>query len=127
MKKVYSVIFFLLLCAYICKAQPGQRLEALKVAFITRELNLTAEEAQSFWPVYNSFTTELKQARQTYLNDEIAFGEARLNIQKKYKGDFKRILVSDDRVNRTFIIEAKYRELLRQVLIDRRNKKFDPK
>ncbi len=119
MKKVYIVIFFFFSCAYICAAQQGQRLEALKIAFITRELNLTATEAQNFWPAYNGFIYEIKQARQTYPNDEIAFGEARLNIQKKYKGEFKRVLGDDERVNKTFLLEPKYREMLRQELINR--------
>ncbi len=122
MKKIYPVILFLFLSAYICAAQPGpQRLEDLKIAYITRELNLNPAEAQNFWPVYNNFIAEIRQARQTYLNDEIAFGEARLNIQKKYKIEFKRILGSDDRVNRTFLAEPQYREMLRKELINRQN------
>ncbi|UII79125.1 hypothetical protein [Flagellimonas sp. CMM7] len=33
---------------------PGrERIKTLKVAFITERLNLTSEEAQSFWPIYN--------------------------------------------------------------------------
>ncbi|KIX22773.1 sensor of ECF-type sigma factor [Flavobacterium sp. 316] len=32
-----------------------EKIKALKVAFITEELNLTTEEAQKFWPVYNSY------------------------------------------------------------------------
>jgi hypothetical protein len=120
MKKVYLVIFFLLLCAYICTAQqPGQRLEDIKIGYITRELNLTAAEAQNFWPVYNGYIYEIKVARQQHPNDEIAFGEARLNIQKKYRPEFRRILGNDDRVNRTFLVEPKYREMLRQELINR--------
>jgi len=120
MKKVYLVIFFLLLCAYICTAQqPGQRLEDIKIGYITRELNLTAVEAQNFWPVYNGYIYEIKRARQMYPNDEIAFGEARLNVQKKYRPEFRRILGNDDRVNRTFLVEPKYREMLRQELINR--------
>ena len=123
MKKVYFVIFFLLSCTYICTAQPpppnGQRVEAIKVAYITGQLNLSPEEAQRFWPLYNSFSNEVKVARQMYPNDEIAFDEALVNIRKKYKGEFRRILISDDRVNRVFIIERQFRELLRQELINR--------
>ncbi|MFP4289386.1 MAG: hypothetical protein ACLFQS_09015 [Bacteroidales bacterium] len=32
-----------------------ERLESQKVAFITRELDLSIEEAQIFWPVYNDY------------------------------------------------------------------------
>ena len=31
------------------------KVKALKIAYITEELNLTTEEAQRFWPIYNAF------------------------------------------------------------------------
>jgi hypothetical protein len=38
-----------------------QRIEAIKVAFITKKLDLTTEEAQKFWPVYNNYQKELME------------------------------------------------------------------
>lgn len=35
------------------KNNHSERLEAEKVAFITKQLDLSVEEAQAFWPVYN--------------------------------------------------------------------------
>ncbi len=35
-----------------------ERVNAQKVAFITMELELTTEEAQAFWPVYNKFSEQ---------------------------------------------------------------------
>jgi len=32
-----------------------QRLDAYKIAFFTKRLNLTSQEAEKFWPVYNEF------------------------------------------------------------------------
>lgn len=42
---------------------PGERpnIEAIKVAYITKQLNLSAEEAQKFWPVHNAYMAELKK------------------------------------------------------------------
>lgn len=40
-----------------------ERLRSEKIAFLTVELNLTPEEAQVFWPVYNKVQKELDQAR----------------------------------------------------------------
>lgn len=120
MKNFYLVIFFLLSCTYICNAQqPGARVEAIKIAFITKQLNLSPAEAQRFWPVFNSYSNEVKVARNTYPNDEISFTEALVSIQKKYKPDFKSILVLEDRVNRTFIIERQFREVLRNEVKNR--------
>lgn len=129
MKKVYVVIFFLFSCTYICTAQQpgsGQRVEAIKVAYITGQLNLSPEEAQRFWPLYNSFSNEVKQVRKAYPNDEIAFDEALVNIRKRYKGEFKRILISEDRVNKVFVIERQFRELLRKELKNRNQKGYRP-
>ena len=33
----------------------AERVQALKVAFITKALNLTSAEAEKFWPIYNEF------------------------------------------------------------------------
>lgn len=35
--------------------QKKEQIKTLKVAFITNELSLSSEEAEKFWPVYNTF------------------------------------------------------------------------
>jgi len=127
MKIFYLIIFFLFSCSYFCIGQQpggGARLEAIKIAYITKELNLTAAEAQRFWPVYNSYSNEVKVARTAHPDDEIAFEEALVSIRKKYKPEFKSILVLEARVNRVFIIEREYREMLRKALVNRQQKRF---
>lgn len=37
----------------------------MKIAFLTRRLNLTPDEAKKFWPVYNQFSDELKNIRES--------------------------------------------------------------
>jgi hypothetical protein len=102
---------------YICTAQADNngsgRMEAVKIAFITKELNLTPEEAQKFWPVYNNYFEEIKKARQENANDVVNFEESVVNIRKKYKGEFKRVLSGDERVNRIFMVENNFRDRLR--------------
>ena len=41
----------------------NDKIEALKVAFITKRLNLSPEESQKFWPIYNQYEAEKKQNR----------------------------------------------------------------
>jgi hypothetical protein len=36
--------------------------EAQKVAFFTREMNLTPDEATKFWPLYNEMQTKIRKA-----------------------------------------------------------------
>ena len=47
-------------------AQPNKReqREAQKIAFITKLLALTPEEAQKFWPVYNQFEADQKALKK---------------------------------------------------------------
>src|SRR5580704_14644885 len=72
-------------------AQNGNRLEALKIAYITKRLDLSPEEAQKFWPIYNQYAEELKRARQDAIRNnksEIELDESLLNIRKKYSVQF---------------------------------------
>lgn len=40
----------------------AQKVQAEKIAFLTSQLNLTPEEAQVFWPVYNQAQAEKREA-----------------------------------------------------------------
>lgn len=37
-----------------------ERMQAMKVAFITDKIKLTTQQSQSFWPIYNEYQTEQK-------------------------------------------------------------------
>jgi hypothetical protein len=61
-KLTFLVLVF---CPGLLSAQPGrqqrpltERLESLKIAFITEKLQLSPEESQQFWPLYNQFEAE---------------------------------------------------------------------
>lgn len=110
-------------------AEPGEprgprppkppHVEALKVAFITQQLNLTAEEAQKFWPVHNSYMAELKKAREANKDAELAFEEQALSIRKKYNSDFKKVLNSEERVNTVFKLDRNFNDMMRQEMMRR--------
>ncbi|MDR5590039.1 hypothetical protein [Christiangramia sp. SM2212] len=38
-----------------------ERIKALKVAFLTQELNLTDKLAERFWPIYNDYETKRRE------------------------------------------------------------------
>ena len=46
-----------------------EKIEAMKVGFITQKLDLSSEEAQKFWPVYNKYQDELKGIRESRRNE----------------------------------------------------------
>ncbi len=133
MKKTFIIISLLFLHCYICIGQSqgdssGSKIEAVRKAFMTKELQLTPEELEKFWPVYNNYFSELRQARKQNMKDEISFEEKAVEIRKRYKGDFKKILNGDDRVNRLFVSEKKLKDLFKKELQNRqRNKRFSGK
>lgn len=96
-----------------------QNIEVLKVAYFTKHLALTTEEAEKFWPLYNSYTSDVRKARGDNKNDILAFEEAVLNIRKKYKTDLKKILVTDERVNKALMAEREFMNVVRKELQQR--------
>ena len=65
MKKIAILSFCFLLATSAMAQKPIKKLEAQRVAFITQRLNLTPEEAQQFWPVFNQYTEKLQQIRSS--------------------------------------------------------------
>ena len=47
------------------------QIKAIKVAFITNELNLTSNEAAKFWPIYNTFEDKQLEVRKTKLKGSL--------------------------------------------------------
>ena len=46
------------------KDEKKQRIEAARVSFITKKLELTPEESKEFWPVINEMETKIKTSRK---------------------------------------------------------------
>ncbi len=44
-----------------------QEIKAQKSAYLTRKMNLTPEEAQRFWPLYNQYDEELQTTRREHM------------------------------------------------------------
>ena len=67
-KRTVLLIIILLLLPLLILAQNEnqERLQAYKIAFFTKRLNLTPGEAERFWPLYNEYQekkTEIQQER----------------------------------------------------------------
>lgn len=104
------------------KEQRAQ-LESFKIQFITKKLDLTPEEAEKFWPVYNEQRDASKKLMQEKKDDEIEFQEAMLVIRKKFKKDLTPILKSEERVNLALKVD---RELLNKMRNEMMRRKRPP-
>lgn len=104
---------------------PGERLEALKVAFLTRKLNLSSEEAQRFWPVYNKYTEEIRKTQREVREsngNEIEGEEKILNIRKKYSTDFTKVLGAE-KTNELFRAEREFRGMVQREMMNRQSQR----
>ena len=117
MKKLYFLLAFITITG-LANAQDNQpaekkqeNIEALKVAFISKELQLTPEEAQKFWPLYNQYSAQLKAIKLSNPDDVLDRDEKVLALRKSYKEQFTKI-IGAPRVNNMYNAEGKFRQLL---------------
>jgi hypothetical protein len=87
-------ILFLLICISFTVVASGQnaknKLQAQRVAFITQRLNLTPEEAQQFWPVFNQYTEKLQQIRSSAKEEKAVDELSDTDTEKMILSEFDR-------------------------------------
>ena len=118
MKKHLLLLLLLFAIFSIGKAQEdnsarrAEKIQALKIAFITQKLQLKPAEAQKFWPVYNEYQDEITNLRANRKGDDVLENEEKLlNIRKKYKPSFQKILGAE-KLNDLFNAERDFRIIL---------------
>ena len=131
MKKIILLILlyggFLFSAAAQDEQHDGGRLQAYKIAFLTKKLNLTPEEAQKFWPIYNQYMGEIRKTRidaRQNKEGEIPTEEKLLNIRKKYNGEFNKAL-SSEKVNTFFKAEKEFGTVVQKELMERRMQRME--
>lgn len=95
-------------------AKKEKDIEALYVAYVSKQLQLTPEEAQKFWPIHSQYNAELKALNKSNLS-EIEREQAVLNIKKKYVSNFNRVL-GNERCNNFYRQDAAFRDRLKNRL-----------
>lgn len=147
-RKIIILIVTLILSPVIIQAQnPNQeRLNAYKIAFFTKRLNLTSREAEKFWPVYNEFQAkriEIQQERVQFnrkfnqegatMSDEeltalgdkfIELGVQESKLSVEFHQQLKGIL-PPVKVIKLYQAENQYRQLLLNELQDRKQQQRD--
>jgi hypothetical protein len=116
---LYGIIFTL---CFSVSAQNGERIQALKIAYLTKQLNLTPAEAERFWPVYNQYTEEIRRIRIDAIGNKepvIITDEKIVNVRKKYNIEFSKVL-PPDKVNSFFFSEKQFGASVQRELMERR-------
>ena len=103
----------------------GQRIENFRVAYISQHLNLTSEESQRFWPVYNAYRADRRKLRQNYMQEsnggkltaqqQISFDQSKLDLKKKYTPQLIEA-IGQDKLNQLIVVEDNFkRELIKML------------
>jgi hypothetical protein len=119
-----------------------EKIEVLKIGFITEKLALTSKEAELFWPIYNKFEQEIKTVRRKqreltkafklkakpteqeadkYINEQLLLKQIEIDAIKKYIPEFKKILPTV-KVAKLLSIEQEFKIQLLKKIKDKRHK-----
>ncbi len=84
-RKAIVLISIMILSLTLASAQnPNrERLEAYKIAFFTKRLNLSPQEAEKFWPVYNEFQNQKNQIQAAKISLMKTFNQNEKNLSDK--------------------------------------------
>ena len=131
-------IFFLLLIMGICiightqplkpeksenKSTDLRKIQAMEMAFITKELNLSPDEAQKFWPLFNQYRNDMRGlVTNRIAEDHLDKQQKMLDLRKKYRDDFTKVM-THERANRVFGAEDEFKSLVRREFQKRQSEK----
>ena len=138
MRLIWSFLICLVIALPVSaqeKNQRSQQVETVKIAFITQKLNLNTSEAEKFWPVYNSYQSEMRELlklksesrnkkdakAEDKLDNELDFESRMLDIRKKYQKEFSKVIPSE-KVLQFYNAEREFREQMIKELRERRQK-----
>ena len=98
-KIIFPIIFLLVTSLSFSQGfkEKREKVKALKVAYITEQLELTTEEAQKFWPIYNAFDenqAELRHEKMRSILDRFKPG----NVEKLSEKDASNSLAQMEKI-----------------------------
>ena len=117
--KIFTILFLTLSINTLAQAKfqdKKEQIKALKVAFITDELNLTSDEASKFWPIYNAFDdkqSELKYDKMRSYKNRLENDEAKKMTDKEASALLAQMESTDDEL---YQLRKKYNANLKGVL-----------
>ncbi|WP_299754218.1 hypothetical protein [uncultured Pontibacter sp.] len=120
------------------KEERSENVEAAKIAFLTDKMELTSDQSQKFWPLYNEYEakrrTLIKGYRSGYRQDVDALSEAEaksridnmfvtkekeLELEKEYANRYLRVITSKQLI-KLYRGERDFTKMLLKRLDDKR-------
>ncbi len=121
MKQIFTlmVFSFMFLAVNAQEQQPDpkaeEKIQAMEVGYISQKLNLSTEEAQKFWPIYNEYKRDINQVIKTFKNnpdaDILDRDQKIIDVRKKYRDRFTGV-IGQSRVRTFFQAEGDFRKAI---------------
>ena len=117
-KIIFPIIFLLVTSLSFSQGfkEKREKVKALKVAYITEQLELTTDEAQKFWPIYNAFDenqSELRHEKMRAILDRFKPG----NVEKLSEKDASNSLIQMEKIEEDlFNLKKKFIKDLQSVI-----------
>ncbi|MCW3462909.1 hypothetical protein [Chitinophaga nivalis] len=123
-----------------------EKIKAIQIKYLAQKLDLTAEEAQKFWPVYDNYTREVElliaerhQRKQqekisgpdadniarTNMDKELDYEKKMLDIRSRYTSEFQRVLPGR-KAGMVFKSEREFRSIMLNHLRNQRLNRIRP-
>lgn len=88
------------------RKEKREKIEAMKIAFITRELSLSEDESKKFWPIYNDMEEKIRteNQKQRKLGRELKENSATLSEteQKKKASDMLQSSINEAQIKKDY-------------------------
>ena len=97
-----------------------EKIKALKVAYITEQLELTADEAQKFWPIYNDYQEkqfDLRHEKMRSILHKLEIG----TIEKLSEKEASSLLDQMENIEENlFLLQKKFTKDLQGIVSDKK-------
>lgn len=126
MKKIFLLFGFITFATLLTNGQEvadsgngREKIKMLEIGYLTRELQLSSNEAEKFWPLFNKYRKELRAViKDKNINDALEKQQKALDIRKKYRKDFRSIL-DEERGRKVYEAEDRFKTMVRREMQQR--------
>lgn len=128
MKHLIITLFALIICtSAIAQDHTREKIQAMKIAFMTEKLSLTPGESEKFWPLYNQYWSERRKLAHDMravfqrvetgatngreLQSFFEAQDAETAAIRRWATEFKKVL-PEDKVVKVFVSEEGFKRYL---------------
>ncbi len=142
MKQLILILFVCITSLSFSQTESkNDKIETMKIAFLTNKLNLTAKEAQLFWPLYNEYNQKMDALRKAkkseydeikskngtpsdkeiavYMEEVFLTKQKELDLQKEYYNKYIKILPMK-KVAQLYQAENQFKKELLRIIKDKK-------